>query len=161
MAYFKLDMKSDTGLKLQDIFDRAGESTRKRVSFMKRVGAEKGLLRGDLISGAGSMFFEGTEEHFEREEWKISDKNESTWTPKVRSKYRKEYESIGSVYRCEVDKAIGNMNWMVSKCGYSLVNTGETMLFDISLKPKVLLAPIELSPDLVEILTSEYDDLSK
>lgn len=161
MAYFKLDMKSKTGLVIQAIFDKTDEVERNRICFMKRVGAEKGLLSGALIAGAGSVFFDGTEEHFERVEWKIGDKQQSTWIPKVKSKYRKEYDSIGSVERCEIDKAIGNQNWMISRCGYAMSKDKKHLLFDVTMKPKMVLAPIELTDDLVEILTSEYEELSK
>ena len=69
MAYFKLDMKSETGKKIQLIFDKMDEVNRNRICFMKRVGAEKGLLSGALLAGAGSVFFDGTEDHFERAQW--------------------------------------------------------------------------------------------
>jgi len=157
MAYYKIDVKSPTGKKLTDIFDRAKEVDARHVAFLTKVGAESGIRSNKSLAGLTAVKLTG---EVDRKEWKLyGAARDHLYSPQVKSSLRAEYEAIGSVRREEIDKAVGNNNWVVSHCGYAWSKDKKWHLIDINLKPKFVFNPIELTEDCVEILSSEYEAL--
>lgn len=156
MAYFKLKVKSETGKKVEEIFRRAEDVQAKRIAFMKKVGANKGHARGDLLSGISGLFFD---DEPDRKEWKYYDKAKGLYLPRKNAKIRKEWDAIGKVQRNEIDKAIGNLNWMSTRCGFCESESKEYFLIDINMEPKFKHAPMDLTDDCIEIVTAEYKGL--
>ena len=158
MAYFKVDPESKTGKVIVDIFKRSDAVMKRRIAFMDKIGTTKGNQSGRLLEGLSGVVLDG---EVDRVEWKYYDKSINLYAPKAKSKFKKEWDAIGSVDRNELDKAVGNGNWFASRCGFRETANKKWYLFDIELEPKHRLEAIEPPEDCIEIVSKEYKALSE
>lgn len=156
MAYFKIDINSDTGKKLASLLKEEEVICKECKEFVKSVGGECSVHSSYMLAGISGVKFK---DEPDRKEWKIIDKSRKFYAPKVKSKFYKDFSKIKTIPRDSIDKAMGN-NSFLNSCGLKTSTNKDFYAIDINLKTQFG-EVIKLNSDCVEILSTEYNLLTQ